>query len=283
MSAAPAVFSRIAVACTGPAVEEDLLEFAALLSRGDPPARVMVAAVPAEPVIRGVMPAARSVFHGRSAPALSFQLLMERDLDAVFDAARDFSAQLLVVRHPREVPDGRRMAGRLLSEAPCSVCLAPANRTLRIRRVLAGIELTEGGRALLGSAAALCRRSGVEELIALHACFRDSIVDDEAIERRFREEMTLALYRFMARAPVGGINCTPVLEDCARYGRALLRAAERYSPDLIVVGRGSGRESSELLWESPAPVLYARLEAQPLSFREAWKRRWFSTPEPRFN
>jgi hypothetical protein len=278
-----AIYPRIAVACTGSSVERDLLEYAALLSQGEPPARVMVAAVPADTVVRTVMPEARNVFNGRAASTLSFQLLMERDLDSVFDAARDFSAGLLLVRHPRSLPDGRAFARRLLSESPCSVCVFPEARAPRIQRVLAGFDLNAEGLSLLGSAAALYRCAGAEELIAMHACFRDSIIDDKEIERGFLEERTLELYRFMARAPIGGINCTPVLENNARFDRALLHTAQRLSADLIVIGSEIRRDMLDILWESSVPILMAKGTRESVSRLEIWKKRLFPYPEPRFN
>ncbi len=270
---------RLLLVHTGEEPEVDLLDYAALLSAEE----TTIAAYPFDGVLRSMSATARTRFevHGASAPIL--RALPELDLDWVFNVARD--ADLLVMRRAGALGASHTLVRRILSESPCSVCLAPKRPPTRIERVLVGIKLDETSRAVLERAASLCRGLGADELIVAHCCSPDVYLDlDEAQMEQFRSERTLELYRFLARCSLRGISCTPVIEEGTEPHRALARVARQRSADLIVAGRRNGvapRTAAGLVRECTAPVVQVLLPAPPDSLR-ARLRRIFSNPEPKF-
>lgn len=287
MTAAPISdqgFHRVLLVHTGEGPELDLLDYAALLSSGGRGMSTTVAAYPSDAVLRFLVPAARARFEARGLVPPDLRLLPELDMDAAFEAAVEAQADLLVMRHPRLFDRPRAMARRVLTESPCSVCLVPEQAPSRIGCILAGIDLDESGRRVLSQAASLYHSAQAEELIALHSCFHETASEDEHQRERFRFERTLDLLRFMARASLSGISCTPLTEEAASPHSALARVARERSADLVVVGRRSGsapRVSGGLLWECAQPLVQVLLPG-PGGVKGAL-RRIFSNPEPKFN
>jgi nucleotide-binding universal stress UspA family protein len=285
-------FQRVIVACSGSQVDCALLDYAALFSGEEERAEVLVAATPADPVLHALGPAARAIFQRRGSRAVTFQPILEADLDSVLAMARRFQADVLVVRHPRHFTDASAFAGRLLSEAPCSVCFVPHGSLPRVRRVVAGIDLDSQGAAVLARASSVCANLGAEELVAVHACRLETWVESPQNTERFRHEKMLELYRFMARARLGGVNCTPVLEADSTFPQALLRAAMRDSADLLIIGQSPTRhirllspprEAGALLSECRLPLLHLRTGGRKPSLLTFLRKRVFSQPEPSFN
>jgi hypothetical protein len=173
----------------------------------------------------------------------------------------------------------------VLTEAPCSVCFVPLDAPPRLERVLAGIDLDHAGHELLSHAARLCHAARAEELLAVHSCFRETLDDGETSRERFHTARTLDLFRFMARAELNGVTCTPLLEEARAPHRALSRMASEHRADLVLVGRRPGaaaRIASELLWDCPAPLVQLLLPKLAVGLRDML-RRVFSNPEPMFN
>jgi hypothetical protein len=285
-------FERVAVACTSDHVDHGLLEYAALLSSGDSPATVLVAATPAERVLRSLTPEARGIFQRRGVTSLAFQPLLESDLDAVLSAARDFQADLLVVRHPSVYRDDRLMGKRLLKESPCSICCIPRECAPVIERVALGVDMSPEGASLITQATRLCRQIQADELFVVHSYFLDSAIEDEQLDKELRDRKLLELYGFIARSRAGTVKTTPLLEQSARYDRAVLRAAVRESADLVVIGRSplprlpvpSPPSKSELLLrDCDVPLLQLKVTAQKPTILEILQKRLFSQPEPAFN
>lgn len=278
-------FRRVLLVHTGERPELDLIDYAALLSSGGRAMSTTVAAYPSDKVLRFLAPVVRTRFEARGLEAPNVRLLAEPDMDAAFEAATEARADLLVMRHPRLFEKPRAIARRVLSESPCSVCLVPEEAPSRIGRILAGIHLDDSGRGVLSQAASLYRCAKAEELIALHSCFHESVSEDEFQHQRFRSERTLDLWRFMARANLPGVCCTPLMEEAATPHRALARVARERSADLVVVGRRSGsapRVSAGLLWECTQPLVQVLLPGAGDGVR-GLLRRIFSHPEPKFN
>lgn len=285
-------FRRILVAHTGPQVERDLLEYAERLTAGDPESRTLVAAFPSNGVLRSLAPAARSVFRSREAGRLSLQLFTEPELDSVFEAASGFGADLILMRRPEERRQARSIARRLLGEARCSVCLLPPGPAPRIKRAVAGVELSATGRELLARGARLCTQAGAGELVALHSFFRSPLCDGDELAENQRQRRLLDLYRLLPRKELTGLDCTPLIEESPSPERALLRAIREHAADVVVVGRSGaprfllGRPSpivEKLAWSAPAALFQIQLSSEPVPMLKAIETRFFPNSEPRFN
>lgn len=278
-------FERIVLVHTGERPENDLLEYTALLAATAENGQALVAAYPSNGVLRSLSPAARQLFEARGLQSPRIRMLSEPDVDAALETALEHNADLLVMRHPKVFETRRTLARRVLTEAPCSVCFVPEGAEPKLTRVIAGIELDSTGHTLLARAARLCHEARAEELIALYSYFQDSSNDDESGRERFRTERTLDLFRFMARAELSGVSCTPVAEEAPAAHRALARVACERQADLVVVGHRPGTASPvtrELLWDCPSPLVQVRLGDRQTGWKGAM-RRVFSNPEPKFN
>jgi nucleotide-binding universal stress UspA family protein len=309
-------FPRMLVVHDSQRLEVNLLQYAALLASREPEPSVMIAASPADTIQQPRLPwppwaeaaapmtgpngdipfsgepslasGARRVFATGGVSEISVRLLPEPDLEAVFDAAREHAADLIVVHHPRTHTRGRALARRLMAESPCSVCFVPDAAAPRLDRVVAGVEASPDGAALLERMAHVCDTWGADELFAVNVAFRETLAGGSEIDERFQQESMLGLYRFMARVPLNGTNCTPVLEEHGRFDRALLKAAAEHNAAMVVVGRSTSHSwltgpapSEELLWDCPVPLL--QVGAGKVSLLDSVKKRLRTAPEPPFN
>jgi hypothetical protein len=206
------------------------------------------------------------------------------DLGLLFAIVQYSKCDLIVARHPRHMEPGRGLLHQLLFEAPCAVCLVPEGTRPNLRRPMVRVEPTAKGRELLAIAAALSRAAGTDELVAVHSYFRYGLnYEPESLEK-LRSERTLELYRFLARADLSGVNCTPVLEDTPRQSDALLRLVSERDSDLLIIDpdvdrapvwQWNRREAAGLARSATVPVLTTRLgPRRPAPF--------FSAMEPIF-
>jgi hypothetical protein len=278
-------FSRILAVHTGHQTDRELLQYAALLVSSQSEASTLMAAFPGESILGSLAPAARSIFAARGVQAPAMRLFAEPELDCVFEAAVEYDADLILARRPHDGRQGRAVGRRLVSEAPCSVCLLPPNVAPRIERAIAGVDLSHKGRALLASAARFCGQTGAEELIALHSCFRETLIGEDQIGESFLDRRLVDLHRLLPRAALAHLDCTPAVEESVSHDRALLRAIRAHKADVVVVGRWGrlptalaypSRELENLLWHCPVPLL------QVLLFK-ALGARLFVNQEPVFN
>jgi nucleotide-binding universal stress UspA family protein len=286
------LFRRILAVHTQQRVDRDLLDYAALLASSDSGTGALVVAFPSDSVLRSLAPTARAIFKARQAGSVSLRLATAPELDWVFDAAVEFGADLIVMRRPRNGRQGRTMARRLLSEAPCSICLVPPNVAPCLERVVAGVDLSPRSRTLLASAARFCVQSGAEGLIALHSCFRDTLCDSQDFAESYRNQRLLNLYQLLPRSGIADLELIPSIKESPSHDRALLRAVREHSAHLIVVGRWGlpplllarpSRETENLLWHCPVPLLQVLLSQQPVPFLRALRTRLFPLVEPTYN
>ena len=156
-------FQRILVVHDGEGANTALLDFGALLASRELKPTVVVAETPGNPAPHSVAAAAKTIFAARGVDDVEIRLLIEPDLDAAVDAAREHSATLMVVNRPRALSRGRALGRRLIGEAPCSVCVVPDGAAPRLDRVVAGIELSPEGAQLLERMAHVCASWGAEE------------------------------------------------------------------------------------------------------------------------
>jgi hypothetical protein len=101
----------------------------------------------------------------------------------------------------------------------------------------------------------------------------------------------LEFYRFLARTDLGGVNCTPVLEESPRQSAGLLRLAEQYEADMLIIDpdadkapvwQWNRREASALARSAEIPLLALRI-APAKGPMQMLRERIFCGMEPMFN
>ena len=113
-----------------------------------------------------------------------------------------------------------------------SVWVVPEPAPVRVRRVLAAIDLDDAGAEVLAKAARACSEVGAEELIALHCCPPCVYALDDDFEDRCRSERLLAFLRYLARVAPSGISCTPVMQQAGNRARGLVQAVADWGAEL---------------------------------------------------
>jgi len=271
------VFRRVLLVHTAEEPEIDLLDYAAKLSAE----QTTIAAYPFDGILRSMAAAARLRFEAAGSAAPVLCALPEMDLDWILDAAKDFDLLIL-----RPAAFGKRTNRQVFAKSPCHVCLVPQRTAARIQRILIGITLDDAGHALLEGAASLCHTVQANELLAVHCASPDPYIDwnDTQLEQ-FRSAHMLELYRFMARAKLDHVSCTPVLEEAIDHARALARVARSRSADLVVVGKPRGlapRVAPALAKNGSAPVIQLLLPPRKEGVRGTLKR-LFPRSQPKFS
>lgn len=256
-------FRRLLVVNATPEPDAGLLRYAAALKSREPESEVVVAGAAGEIAMRHLAPVTRSIL-GLDDTVLSFRVLLEPHLDLLFDLAAESRCDLIVARQPGESADARLVLRQLLFDAPCPVCLVPGDARAAIRRPLVRIEPTARGSRLLGLVSALARHARSEEVLALHTYFHEGLDGTPDTLRQLRMDREIELCRFLARADLWEVNCTPLLEENPSQARSLLRIAKEREADLLVfdptvdrmpVWQWNRRESEALARATPIPVL----------------------------
>jgi nucleotide-binding universal stress UspA family protein len=287
------VFSRLVAIHSGDRPDRTLLEHATALAALGPTGEPEIAALPAVAAALSLGEVARSTFAARGLRSASVRTLPAPDVDAILEAARDHRAGLLVMRTPSDRKRGRAIAKRILADSPCAIYFVPPGEIpARFDTVVAGVDVTPASADVLELTCRLASSAGTEEILAVHSRFRETIAADEDAERRFRADSFLRFHRFLRDVPRNGTRLTPVIEECARYSRALLDVVAERGADLVVVGRPprlrrlsslkGPAPSLDLLRECPRPVLSVPVYAKPTGVLEALREGLFREPEPAF-
>jgi hypothetical protein len=284
----PFPFQRLLVANPQPHPDVDLLRYAAMLASFTSEPEVVIASPAGEPVMRSLAPLSRCVFAAPRETNLSFRILLEPSLDLVFDLAVERQSDLIVTRHPRHAPQSDVLLRQLLFDSPCSVCLVPDGSRTSLERPILRAETTPRGAKLLSLAAAACPGADV---IAANMYFHYGLNSAPETIEQIREQRLLEMYRFLARADILGVNCTPLVEESPRQAEALLGLAERYECDLVIVDpvpdaapvwQWNRRQVESVARMARVPLLSARLE--PRSGLLGYLREQvFCEMEPMFN
>jgi len=281
---------RLMVVNATPEPDLDLLRYAGMLARCSEWPRLVVAAPAAETLMRHLAPCSRLALGGRDDAELAFRVMLEPHLDVLFDFAAEAGCDLIVTRHPRGLEHARRLLGDLLYKAPCAVCLVPERVPRGVARPAVRVEATPKGRQLLSAAAALAHAAGSGEIFAVHPYFRYGL-NPEWEPEESKGERDLQFYRFLARAGLAGVPCTPVLEEVSSQSRGLLRVAARLGADLLIIDPDAGqgpvwqwnrREAGALAYAAEIPVLAMRM-APARGAMAVLREQIFCGMEPIFN
>jgi hypothetical protein len=260
----PFPFSRLLVVNSKSYPDAGLLEYAAMLAACTDDAAATVVGARGTGLRATLDPVARAFLAPAGVCNPSVWLLPGLEVDTLFAAARESRCDLMVLRHPRAAAAAPAPLRHLLGLAPCPVCLVPEGAPPSLRRPLVRLSLTARGARLLALAASVTRHAGGEELIAAHNVFDYEVDEQPGLEERFRTTHELEIYRFLARADLSGVNCTPVRSSSVSDSGALLDLARKRGVDMLIMDSAADggpvwqwhrRESRRLAELSPVPVL----------------------------
>lgn len=269
----------------------DLLRYATMLASLMDRPELVIATPPGEMAMRYLAPISRCLLGERLNAVLSFRVMIEPDISLLFDEAAEGQCDLIVARHPRKLLHSRQLLKQLLFDAPCSVCIVPEGASPSFRRPLVRIEPCERGGRLLEMAAALSKRAGSEEIVAVHQYFGYGLNSRPEFLEHVYEQRMLELYRFLARVNLAGVNCTPVLEETPRRMSALLRLAARRGADLLIFDpanngapawQWNARVVESIARAAKMPILAVRTSRER-SFMTVLQEQVFCEMEPIFN
>jgi hypothetical protein len=222
----------------------------------------------------------------------TYRVLPDLSVDSVFEAATRFRCDLILARPPANTWAGSSWLRGLLFESPCPVCLIPAGARLSLERALVRLSLTPRGSRLLSLAAGLIRAVGGEELVAVHNVFDYDVDEHPDLSEDLRTRDELAIYRFLARTDLSGVNVSPIRESRPGEARTLLGVARRRGARLLVIDPGNDggpvwqwnrREVLNLAMHSDIAVISTGLSNQDRGWRQILRQRVFTEREPKFN
>jgi nucleotide-binding universal stress UspA family protein len=168
--------------------------------------------------------------------------------DGLLDAAAADGADSVLLGGEAD----RRLAGRLIHEAACSVWWVPDRPPTGIRRILVPVDYSTRAADSLRVATALARLSGAAECLALHVYFNDSPLADRRQDRVLRGQLAHSHARFLAGIDCLGVQVAARFQEAPDVARAIARTAEEEQADLIVMASRGRTRAGALLRESKA-------------------------------
>jgi len=239
------------VALSGRETDTGLLCYAAMLRR-----------VLEDPEMR-CLHVARESSVAAALPGVDCDIVTGDVLDCILAHAVKHEADLILLGHASE-RRRRSLARRLAAEAPCSVWMAPAGSAPSIRRILIPIDFSRRSADTVAVACALAEAAGLDECLALHVHFNDSLVTFDELEEILAEDRDRAFCLFIAPIDLRGVWVKPLFVDSSRVADTTVRAAAEDGCDLIVMGtRGRspsaavllGSETEECIMTTRTPLL----------------------------
>jgi len=214
-------------------------------------------------------------------------------LDQILRLTVELERDLVVVGHRRATSGRRSLARRLAMVAPSSIWLAPEAAPPSISRILVPTDFSAYSADALGVAVRVARTLGLTQLHVIHVFFDPSTVRyDEHLDEILGQEEQ-AFERFVAGVDTEGVEVEPVFIEGPKPAEVILRIAERYGTDLIVMntrGRSQaasvllGSTTSETMAVSRAPVLAVKHFGGRLTLMDALvNHRIWERPAPKTN
>ncbi|MGR9088562.1 MAG: SulP family inorganic anion transporter [Gammaproteobacteria bacterium] len=199
-------------------------------------------------------------------------------IDALVQYALAANSDLILLGHRKNRTGQRSLARRLAMITSNSVWMVPEGSTPEIRRILAPIDLSRPSADCLSQATAIASLRNIPECLAVHVFFDESVIRYDEHEDIVRGEEEAAFARFMSCIDTHGVIVRPVFEESINIAHAILRQAEQYKADLIVIStRGHSRAAtillgsvtSQVMAEANIPVLAIKHFGDQLSLRKS--------------
>lgn len=214
-------------------------------------------------------------------------------IDKLVEFTLAAKSDLILLGHRKNRTGQRSLARRLAMVTRCSVWMVPQESSPGIQRMLAPVDFSQPSADSLSQATALAQIHGLRECLALHVFFDPSTIryEEHNDDVRGREEQVFS--QFLARIDTHGVTVRPEFEESSNIASAILRKAEEYRADLIVIStRGRSRAAtmllgsatSQVMAESTVPVLAVKHYGDQLHLMEALlASRFWERPDPKAN
>jgi sulfate permease, SulP family len=277
--------------------DASLLQYAALMVQRQAWNDVHFAHVAAENAHEWLEPLQKEVerYFGQNAPSVRHSLHAAEGarLDQIVRLAVEHQRDLIMLGHRRMRSGRRALARRLAMVSPASVWLVPEGAAAKVSSILVPVDFSESSADALSVAIGIARANGLGMLHAVHVFFDPSTVRyDEHVQEILGEE-SAALEQFIAGIDRQGVEVEPLLVEGTRTADDILRTAQRYHSDLIVMntrGRSQaasvllGSTTSETMAATTVPLLAVKHYGSRMSLMEALvNHRIWDQPTPKTN
>ncbi|WP_239649804.1 universal stress protein [Methylocucumis oryzae] len=177
-------------------------------------------------------------------------------LDALVGYVLKNKIDLVLLGHRDHANAHHSLAQRLAMLCGCSVWMVPENSPSQIQRIIAPIDFSQASADSLTQAAAIAAQYGVPEVLALHIYADESVIRYEEHERIKRGEEASRFAQIMASVDSHGVLIKPLFTESIQVAQEILREAENYQADLIVINtRGHSKAACILLGSMTSAVM----------------------------
>lgn len=214
-------------------------------------------------------------------------------MDELVEFTLAAQSDLILLGHRNSRTGQRSLARRLAMITSCSVWMVPEECGSGITRIIAPIDFSQPSSDSLCQATAIARVNNVSECMALHVFFDPSVIRYEEHDDIVFGEEEATFANFINRLDTQGVTVKPVFEESSNTAHAILRKAEEYGADLIVIstrGRSQaatillGSVTSQVMAEAKIPVLAIKHFGDRMSIMEALlTSRFWERPDPKTN
>lgn len=266
-----APYARILVPLACGDGDEELVRYAAMVSRIQSGARIEIVHVTSRPwsEIDDVWKRMQAAVDYLSAEAeLCTEVsshILEGDLtDRLLEFASECGADLVLAGHGRGRSGRRSLARRLAMQAPCSVWMVPKGSSEFIHRIIAPVDFSERSADSLREAIGLAFLAGVKQITALHVHFDQTTFTFDERDKLLRGREEEVFNRFLDPIDRRGVEIVPEFVEAPSVSWAISLISGQDKDGLVVMGtRGRSRAAAVLLGseieqvmiESAVPVL----------------------------
>jgi MFS superfamily sulfate permease-like transporter/nucleotide-binding universal stress UspA family protein len=187
----------------------------------------------------------------------SYQIVKGQSrLDSLVDYVFKNKIDLVVLGHQDHGNSHHSLAQRLAMLCGCSVWMVPENFESRIQRIIAPIDFSLVSADSLTQAAAIAAQYKVPEILAIHVYADESVIRYEEHELIKRGEEQAHFAELLQSVDTHGVRIKPLFIESIRAAEEILREAENYQADLVVIStRGHSKAASILLGSVTSSVM----------------------------
>lgn len=177
-------------------------------------------------------------------------------IDSLVQFSLATQSDLILLGHRKNRTGQRSLPRRLAMITNCSVWMVPEESTASIQRILVPVDFSDPSADSLSEATGLAHIGNIPECLALHVFFDESVIRYDEHEDIVRGEEAVAFADFMSRIDTHGVTVKPAFEEGFNIAHAILRKAEEYNADLIVINtRGHSKAAAMLLGSTTSQVM----------------------------
>lgn len=177
-------------------------------------------------------------------------------IDSLVEFSLATQSDLILLGHRKNRTGQRSLPRRLAMITHCSVWMVPEESSATIQRILVPVDFSEPSADSLSEATGLARIGNIPECLALHVFFDESVIRYDEHEDIVRGEEAVAFADFMSRIDTHSVTVKPAFEEGFNVAHVILRKAQEYNADLIVINtRGHSKAATMLLGSTTSQVM----------------------------